>query len=379
MALARGGLLRANAATTLALDALRQQARTLEIRLDSVRKITIPPTCDIPYPLVDLTARDDPISTILNNWQFLQTDQYFARNPGKARSLISVKAQALLFTVVRNLRPDHVIEIGVYKAATTEAIARALYANGSGLVHAVDPFRTEYISAMLKQWPPELISHVTFHPTNSVEFFAVTKKRNIRPALVLVDGNHDYEFAHFDIFSAARNLLPGGFIFVDNIAQPGPFLAAEDFLKHCPGWTVCGEAEQSLDMQKPYDRQRGKIPGTELMVLRAPRYQHIWHRPWSPGQVRRSSKRVEGVRLKLRPEQAGGRLSVQIVLRGFGPQPIEHFAGATLDLPSHCERATVALDQPIQADGDFTHLTVEPWLVWDSDAPLLLSDPIEVI
>jgi hypothetical protein len=105
----------------------------------------------------------------------------------------------LLYSVVRNLRPADVVEIGVYKASTTEAIARALHASGGGTIHAVDPFRREYIAAIFKQWPPELLERLKFHPISSVEFFAMIENWRIHPSLVFVDGNHEYEFAYFDI------------------------------------------------------------------------------------------------------------------------------------------------------------------------------------
>ena len=46
--------------------------------------------------------------------------------------------------------------------------------------------------------------------------------------LIFIDGNHEYEFALFDLQAAARRLAPEGFVLLDNVSQPGPFFAAVD-------------------------------------------------------------------------------------------------------------------------------------------------------
>src|SRR5262249_16649634 len=160
--------------------------------------LEIGPLEDIPVPRIDLRADTDPIPLVLNDASFSATVEWFGRHASGERSLLSVDAQALLHIFVRNLRPEHVFEIGVFKGATTEAIARALYANGRGVIHAVDPYRSEYIGAIFARWPRALSRHVVFHPLDSVQFFHDVARSGIHPSLVLVDGNHDYEFAAFD-------------------------------------------------------------------------------------------------------------------------------------------------------------------------------------
>jgi hypothetical protein len=166
---------------------------------------------------------------------------------------------------------------------------------------------------------------------------------------------------------------------VDNIAQPGPFMAARDFLEQNPGWTECGGTMDAGSHRKPYDFQRSRIAGTDLLVLRVPQHQSIWRRPWSPGQTRRAGNRIEGVRLSVQSPREGGTLSMQVVLRGFGGQPAELVSGGTVEVAEPCDAVTVALDPAIQVTGHYTHFTVEPWLVWDSATPLRLSGPINFI
>ena len=87
------------------------------------------------------------------------------------RSLISSNAQALLFALVRNLKPEHVVEIGCVKGGTTEALARALDLNGSGTVHAVGPYDKELFGPACGNWPVELQRRAKYYKENSAAFF----------------------------------------------------------------------------------------------------------------------------------------------------------------------------------------------------------------
>ena len=246
-------------------------------------------------------------------------------------------------------------------------------------MHAVDPFRSEYIAAIFQQWPRELAAHVSFHPRDSVQFFDELRRGDIRPALTLVDGNHDYEFAAFDIESAARALVPGGFIIVDNVALPGPFFAVRDFLARTPGFIECGGATAGYDHSKAYDQSRTRIPNTDFIVLRSPRARHIGSRPWSPGQHRTSQGTINGIRLALADASGPGTLHLQIVLRGFGAQPAEVSATASLRLNHARDTVTVAFPSPLALEGAFTHFTVEPFLIWNGEKPLQLAQPPQTI
>jgi predicted O-methyltransferase YrrM len=363
------------AATTA--EAMRRKVKELEIRLDGLHKgLDIKPVSDIAFPKIDLAASEDPIAGIMAAPEIEAAKAYFYDNPVAARSLISSQSQALLYSLVRNLRPDHVYEIGTYKAGTTEAICRALYANGKGIAHAVDPFRGEYIAAVLKLWPPELFRHVRLHAKDSMAFFGDMEREHIHPALVFVDGNHDYEFASFDIACGARTIAPGGFIVVDNVAQPGPFFAARDFLAANPDWRELGGAATGYDRDKAFDRARSTILETDFMVLRAPVTHSVGERPFTPGRTRWHSPKVVGLRLKFAPPVALGRLTAQVVLRGFGIVPAETTAEAGVQVEAGCTELSVALTPPAQVDGQFVYFTVEPWVIWHGAKPLqLLAAP----
>ena len=357
-----------------ATNSLHRRAKHLEIRLDGLDKgLDVAPITDIAWPSIDLTQCNDPILAVLSSTEFESATRFFAENPASQRSLVSPQAQALLFSILRNLRPDHVIEIGSYKAGTTEALCRALHANGHGFVHTVDPFRADYITATIKHWPPELLAHVRVHSMSSMDFYMDMERQGIRPGIVFVDGNHDYEFALFDIGRAAKYLSHGGFIFVDNIAQPGPFLAARDFLAVNPGWRELGGLTEKHNTPRSFDRARSTIPNTDFIVLQAPRSYVVNNRPTTFGRQRWWSPAVNGLELQLHEPAATGFLDIQVVLRGFGSQPVEAIGETTIRL----EAALGAISVPLQikVQGQFTYFSVETWLIWRGDRPLYLTVP----
>jgi predicted O-methyltransferase YrrM len=357
-----------------AAEALKRKANELEIRLDGLHKgLDVKPVADIPFPHFDLAACDDPVAAITASAEFAAATAFFTDNPVATRSLIPPQAQAILYCLIRNQRPDHVFEIGSYKAGTTEALARALYANSHGLAHTVDPFRGDYIAATLKCWPPELFGHVRLHSMDSMAFYKDMERQGVHPGIVFVDGNHDYEFAAFDIACGARAITPGGYVFVDNVAQPGPFFAARDFLLASPDWRELGGAAAGYDRGKAFDRYRRTILWTDFMVLRAPMRHSVGERPFNIGRIRWGTGKVIGVRLKLVPQAAPGTLNVQVVLRGFGAMPAETIGEASVAVAAGANELAVTLTEPAALDGSFVYYTVEPWLIWQGAQPLQLQ------
>jgi predicted O-methyltransferase YrrM len=360
-----------------AAEAMRRKAKELEIRLDGLHKwLAIKPISDISFPRIDLAASKNPVAEIVGAPEFEATKSYFYDNPAAHRSLISSQSQALLYSLIRNLRPEYVFEIGTYKAGTTEAICRALLANNKGVAHAVDPFQGDYIAAVLKFWPSELFRYVRLHMKDSMAFFGEMERQLIHPELVFVDGNHEYEYAAFDIAYGARLMAPGGFIFVDNVSQPGPFFAARDFLATNPDWRELGNAATHYNRDKAFDGSRSTVAETDFMILRAPVTYGVGERPFNVARTRWSTGKVAGVQLKLVPPDQGGRLTVQIVLRGFGVLPIETTGEASVQVEAGCTDLSVALTPSIEVGGQFVYFTVEPWLIWHGAQPLqLLAAP----
>ena len=181
--------------------------------------IEVLPITDIPFPPVDLRKVVDPIQSILEHPHFEEARRYFRESPSAERSLMPDLAQALLYSLVRNAVPSHVVEIGTWRGGTTEGLARAVQANGIGVVHTVSPYDEDRFQPTYQSWPEPLRKVCRVHVENSMGFFMRADAQKIRPDIVLVDGNHDYEFALFDIEASARRLTRGGFLIIDNVAR----------------------------------------------------------------------------------------------------------------------------------------------------------------
>lgn len=338
-----------------------------------VERPSISPVTNVPCPTLDLHLEANPVPAILAAPEFRGCVDFFASFDSAPRALVSPNTQALLHALVRNLDTEDVVEIGTYQASTTEAIARALLANGRGTVHTVDPFGSEVVPTLLDSWPPSLRSRVAFYAEDSMRFFAAAADRAIRPGLVFIDGNHDYEFALFDIEAAARIVRPGGFVAVDNIGQAGPFFAVCDFLDRHDGWAELGNSRGNLQLPYPFDPKRTAIENTDLCILRAPRRFSVGGRPITTGErVWAGGTDLSGLTASVaRP--VTGTLYVQCVLRSFGSPPAE----TTVDGRARFEDS--AGDVTIHLSGRWSgspavRRTVEPWLVWDGEGVLEFAE-----
>jgi predicted O-methyltransferase YrrM len=330
--------------------------------------------CNVAHPKIDLAAAD-PIAEIVGSAEFNSLVHFFATSEAAQRALVGPSSQALLYCIIRNLVPDHVFEIGTYKASTTEAICRALWANGHGIAHTVDPY--EYgVGDIFAAWPAKLREHVLFYPMNSMAFYIQAIQTDLRPDLVFVDGHHDYEFALFDIECAARLMKPNGFIFIDNIAQPGPYFAARDFLETHPHWREHGASMNSYRPEFAFDPARRTVEHTDFCILRAPRQVFVGIEPFTPGTSVWHNSMVDGISLPIsRP--ATGKLHVQCILRSFGEPLTETAFERSIELAGAVGEVKFSLAIPFRPELISARCTVEPWLTWVGDAPLeLTSNPI---
>jgi predicted O-methyltransferase YrrM len=330
----------------------------------------------IPYAAVE-SGPGDPIPAIVAAPEFAATTRWFAQQAG--RSQLSPEAQALLFTLARNLKPAHVFEIGTFLAGTSEAICRALQANGTGLLHTTDPFSLAAVPAILLKWPRQLRRHVRFYHLDSMAFFMRMEQMGVCSQLTFIDGRHDYQFAMFDLSMAARTLAPGGLILLDNVSQPGPYLAVTDFLRDTPGWRECGNPGGRARDGLPFDKERARIHNSDLIALRAPSGLVVGARPVMLGERVFDRPEIHGVELTIAEKSSRGMLSIQCALRGHSASPatpgVEIIGATSLDLDGAEGRVTAAFEPPLIAAGAFYQIAVETALVWRGDKPLYLSGP----
>ena len=336
------------------------------------------PVEPIPYATVEANGPADPIPAIIADPAFAATTRWFAQEPA-GRSQLSPEAQALLFTLTRNLKPAHVFEIGTFLAGTSEAICRALQANGAGLLHTTDPFSLAAVPALLMRWPRELRRHLRFPHLDSMAFFMRMEQAGVRSQLTFIDGRHDYEFALFDLSMAARTLDPGGLVLLDNVSQPGPYLAVLDFLRETPGWRECGPGGERRRDGLPFDKERARIHNSDLIALRAPSGLVVGARPLTLGERVFDRREVRGIELTMAQPSARGTLSVQCALRGHSASPanpsVEIIGATSVELVGAQGPVTARFEPPLLARGEFYQMALETALVWRGERPLYLAGP----
>jgi predicted O-methyltransferase YrrM len=300
-------------------------------------------------------------------------------------SFMTPDSRATLYALIRLLRPKVVAEVGTLFAGTAEVMTRALWENGEGVLHTTDPFGADRCPEIIAGWPRELRDITHFHPLNSMDFFLELDRRRIVLDLALVDGNHDYEFALFDLQMAARLLRPGGIIVMDNAEQTGPFHASRTFVAHHPAWRELGATLASYNPFRPFDVDRASLPGTSFVVLQAPDHLSISADPHSWGQLRTELPAVAGFALELPAQVTSGTLIYQAILRMFGEalgdvRELKSIGSLRVDLTGSPAKLTPTLSVPLDTGqppgGAGAHFTFEIDLSWQADrgaAALALS------
>jgi predicted O-methyltransferase YrrM len=290
-----------------------------------------------------------------------------------SRSLMGDKSRAMLFALVRVLQPKVIAEVGTYYAGGAEVMARALWENGEGFLHTTDPFGAGRCPAIIANWPAELRNLVEFHPLNSMDFFLKLHHRSIALDFVLVDGDHDYEFALFDLQMAARLLRPGGVVVMNDSVQTGPFQAVRTFLASHPAWQELGTAIASYDEGNPFAGGRASQPGTGFVVLRAPDHWSIGAIPRSWGQTPIAAPFVDGISLDAPAQVAAGTLHYQAILRVFGdgaPQEMKSVGSMPVELDGAARTLAHKLNKPLNFEAPTSgsaNCTFEIELCWRAD------------
>ncbi len=305
---------------------------------------------------------------------------YFGAYP--SLSLMSHHSRAVLFALIRMHRPQVVAEIGTLYAGTTEVMARALWENGEGVLHTTDPFGAERCPEIIATWPVELREVTRFYPLSSMDFFLELERQKVALDMVLVDGNHDYEFALFDLLMAARLLRPGGIVVMDNAEQSGPFHAARTFLGANPAWVELGKAVAAYDPSVPFKQPRASVPGTTFLLLQAPAQLSIGPGPHSLGQVRADVPTLAGFSLDLAAQATVGTLHYQATLRVFseGNRDVHELkSDGVIRLRQDGPAMTLEhrFSEPLRSNmPDLHHITFELEFSWQADAgalPLALA------
>jgi predicted O-methyltransferase YrrM len=298
------------------------------------------------------------------------------------RSLQSNEARALLHHLIVMRRPERVLELGTYHAGTAEVMARALWEAGHGHLETIDPFGGERCPPIIAALPAQLRERMSFLAVNSGFHFDRAIGNGVLYDLVLIDGNHEFEFALFDLMCAARIIRPNGLIVLDNVDQPGPRFATKLFLEHHPEWRDIADVVRRTDPAAPLAAPQPSFPDTKFYVLEAPPYYPVTATPHSFGSIETDCADVDGIELEL-AAPARGTLHVQIYVRTFSgvePEELEYLQSVVLDLSQLPEdpHIRLPLDRPLhsaRAAGEGVIRRIEILLAFTGEQVLALRSP----
>ena len=264
-------------------------------------------------PLYQPNERFEISAAGLDDWQrsesFKRTTVFYLSYP--ARSLLSHASRAVLHHLIVMRRPRLALEIGTYQAGTSEVMARALWEAGQGHLETIDPYGAERCPPIIAALPTELQQRISFSPVTSALHFDQAMSRGALYDLVFIDGNHEFEFARFDLECAARLMRPGGIIVLDNVSQSGPRLATKLFLESNPDWRDIADVVRWINPDDPMASPIPSVGRTDFYLIEAPPHHAVGDVPRSFGNVACDRAEVDGIDLDL-AAPARGTLHLQV-------------------------------------------------------------------
>ena len=228
------------------------------------------------------------------------------------QSLISDESRALLHHLVMMRRPKRILEIGTFVAGTTEVFARALWEAGHGHIDTIDPFGAERCPPIIAAFPNELRERITFLPVNSATHFDQEMGHNRTYDFVFIDGNHELEYALFDLLCTARLITPRGLVVLDNVDQSGPRLATKMFLQHFPEWNDVAGVVGKIDPLAPFAAPIRSFADTNFYLLEAPPHYIVREEPRSFGSADVDRSEVDGIELGWRYRREESSISTSM-------------------------------------------------------------------
>lgn len=255
------------------------------------------------------------LAALLNSDCLAKADEFFLKSP--ETSLLSARGRSILYLLTRYLKPQNILEIGTYKASTSEILTCAIKQNGKGTLTTIDPFGGERVPPILDTWPESLKKHINFMPLSSMDYFMQIARGNISLDLVFIDGDHSYEFALYDLLMAAKHSSPSAVIVMDNVEQTGVYWAGKTFLSLNPDWRELGSSIAEHDKANPFLTMNPSFPDANFLLLQAPDCIKIASLPRSFMISPSNDKGLSGYNLTFRGQQGDGVLHVMTFFRSF--------------------------------------------------------------
>lgn len=165
------------------------------------------PACD--HPLVERIYRERRIPR--EDGSSIDLNIYIPKEEGD-----------FLYGLVRRLRPETTVEVGMANGLSTLFITAALEAEGQGRHIAIDPYQTtEWQSTALGLLRQAHLAHrVELVERPSHMALPELERAGIRSQFLFVDGSHLFDYVMADFVAADRILDVGGLLVLDDSDWP---------------------------------------------------------------------------------------------------------------------------------------------------------------
>lgn len=234
---------------------ISELAQLPAMAVDSTKLATV-----TPLQLSNWLANND----IAADWQSLDALRTKLRIANMIEG-VNAGDQRALYTLVRALKPQHILEVGTHVGCSTLSIALGAAPYDSTVAPCTyklttvdirdvnDPIDKPWIAFGADRSPSELMmtagytDHVQFVVANSVEFLSVASPTY---DFIFLDGSHTAATVYQEASLALRRLNPGGLIALhdyypkckplwsDGVVIPGVALAMARLLREHPNLTV---------------------------------------------------------------------------------------------------------------------------------------------
>ena len=130
---------------------------------------------------------------------------------------VTLGQAAQLYSMIRQLKPQVSVEVGLGQGFSTTAILQALADNGQGIHHVIDPYQKYFKNAgreMIKR--AGLESHYVFHET-----FVENVVPNLPPVQFgFIDASHLFDFTIVEFVLIDKKLEAGGLVGLHDLWMP---------------------------------------------------------------------------------------------------------------------------------------------------------------
>ena len=204
-----------------------------------------------------MTPIVEKYKNIFTSEKYLNTHLLLQKNTAL---LTPASEVAYLVEVINQFRPKVVYEIGSFFCETTKVMAGAMAKEAyGGTLHTTDPYGSERCPPIIENLNETIKKCIKYYPFYSMEMILHLKESEKKECfldLTFIDGNHDLEYALFDLISVSNATNYGGCIVIDNIENRPTRLALKTFLSLFPWWTCLldGECVEACSLDENVER-----------------------------------------------------------------------------------------------------------------------------